>query len=115
MIFLLATVCMAGRLVQVGNLLLPGGIFVFVFTFTICEIVGEVYGYAYPRLFIWIGIIAELLFSLMVTVISHSPSPENFSQTAAYQAVFDPTLRYVLLGLVGLLVGEFLNVYILAK
>lgn len=113
--FLLATVCMASKLVQVGSLLLPGGIFVFMFTFTVCEIVGEVYGYAYPRLFIWIGAIAEFVFALAVTGISYLPSPTYFQHPEVYQAVFNPTLRYVVSGVTGLLVGEFVNIYVLAK
>ncbi|MDF1929910.1 VUT family protein [Legionella pneumophila] len=60
--FLLSTVCLASRITQVGSMLEPGGIFVFPLTFSICDIVGEVYGYAYPRLFIWIGVLAEFLF-----------------------------------------------------
>ena len=56
--FLLATVCLANRLTLIGSMLEPGGIFVFPFLFTICDIVGEVYGYAYPRLFIWVGVLA---------------------------------------------------------
>jgi uncharacterized integral membrane protein (TIGR00697 family) len=96
-------------------MLVPGGIFVFPITFCICDIVGEVYGYAYPRLFIWIGILAELIFSLLIITVSHLPSPEFFTQAEAYQIVFNPTLRYVGSGLIGLLVGEFTNVYLLAK
>ncbi|MDP3705659.1 MAG: VUT family protein [Legionellaceae bacterium] len=41
----------------------PGGIFIFPLTFCLCDIVGEVYGYAYPRLFIWIGVLAAFVFS----------------------------------------------------
>ena len=93
----------------------PGGIFVFPMTFSICDVVGEVYGYAYPRLFIWIGVLAELIFSLTVIAVSHLPTPEFFEYADAYQIVFDPTLRYVGAGLIGLLVGEFVNVYLLAK
>ena len=113
--FILSTVCLANKLTLVNNLLLPGGIFVFPFTFFICDIVGEVYGYAYPRLFIWIGVIAEFIFSLVAIAVSHLPSPEYFKSPEAYQIVFDPTLRYVISGLIGLIVGEFLNVYLLAK
>ena len=113
--FLLSTVCLANKLTLVGQLLLPGGIFVFIFTFTICDIVGEVYGYAYPRLFIWIGVLAEFIFSLVVIAISHAASPDYFKYTEAYKIVFDPTLRYVVSGLIALLVGEFTNVYLLAK
>lgn len=93
----------------------PGGIFVFPLTFSICDIVGEVYGYAYPRLFIWIGVLAEFLFSLVVIAVSHLPAPDFFTQASAYEIVFDPTLRYVGSGLVGLLIGELTNVYLLSK
>lgn len=113
--FLLSTVCLASRITQIGPMLEPGGIFVFPITFCICDIVGEVYGYAYPRLFIWIGVIAEFLFSLIVITVSHLPAPQFFTHVEAYQTVFDPTLRYVWAGLMGLLVGEFVNVYLLAK
>lgn len=113
--FLLSTVCLANKITLIGDLILPGGIFAFVFTFTICDIVGEVYGYAYPRLFIWVGIIAELFFSLIVTVVSHGSSRQYISHPEAYQVVFDPTFRYVISGLIALLIGEFANVYLLAK
>jgi uncharacterized integral membrane protein (TIGR00697 family) len=106
---------MAGRITLIGSLLEPGGIFVFPITFAICDIVGEVYGYAYPRLFIWVGILAELLFACVAIMVSHLPAPEFFKHVDAYQVVFDPTLRYVWAGLIGLLVGEFANVYMLAK
>lgn len=113
--FMLATVCLANKLTVIGNLILPGGIFVFPFTFGICDVVGEVYGYAYPRLFIWVGVFAEFIFSLVLIAVSHTTAPDYFAHTQAYQAVFDPTLRYVGSGLVALLVGEFVNVYLLAK
>ncbi len=113
--FLLSTVCLANKLTIVSDLLVPGGIFVFVFTFSICDIVGEVYGYAYPRLFIWIGVLAEILFAFVVTSISHTKSPTFFQFSEAYKIVFDPTIRYVFSGLIALLVGEFVNVYLLAK
>jgi len=113
--FLLSTVCLASKLTLVDGLLLPGGIFVFIFTFTICEIAGETYGYAYPRLFIWIGAAAEFFFAFVVTAVSHLASPDYFKHPEAYQIVFDPTMRYVFSGLAGLLVGEIVNIYILAK
>jgi len=115
LIFLLSTVCLAGKIIQIGPMLVPGGIFVFPITFCICDIVGEVYGYAYPRLFIWIGVLAEFIFSFIVITVSHLSSPNFFNDAEAYQIVFDPTIRYVGSGLIGLLVGELTNVYLLAK
>lgn len=115
LIFLLSTVCLASRITLVGDMLEPGGIFAFPLTFTICDIVGEVYGYAYPRLFIWIGIMSEFVFAVIVTTVSHLPAPEFLKHPEAYQIVFDPTLRYVGAGLVALFIGEFANVYLLTK
>ncbi|RUR09705.1 queuosine precursor transporter [Legionella septentrionalis] len=113
--FLLSTVCLASRITAIGPMLEPGGIFAFPLTFCICDIVGEVYGYAYPRLFIWVGIVAEFIFASIVIGVSHLPAPDFFTQANAYQIVFDPTIRYVISGLVGLLIGELTNVYLLAK
>lgn len=113
--FLLATVCLASKITTVGKLLVPGGIFVFGLTFSICEIVGEVYGYAYPRLFIWIGAICEIIFALSVTIVSHLPSPAFFLNPEAYKIVFDPSIRFVISSIIGLVLGEFVNIYLLAK
>jgi hypothetical protein len=106
---------MANKLTVINQWILPGGIFVFPLTFCICDIVGEVYGYAYPRLFIWIGVFAEFIFSIVVIEVSHTAAPVYFLNPEAYYTVFDPTFRYVLSGLAGLLAGEFLNIYLLAK
>jgi queuosine precursor transporter len=113
--FLLVTVCMANKLIMFGNIILPGGIFVFPLTFVICDILGEVYGYAYPRLFIWVGVLAEFIFSLSVIGVSHTLGPEYLKSPEAYHIVFDPTLRYVISGFIGLILGEFMNIYLLAK
>lgn len=113
--FLLATVCLANRFTMVGAWLEPGGIFIFPMTFTICDIVGEVYGYAYPRLFIWLGIFSEFIFAFVNTIVSHLPFPNFFHTSFAYQIVFDPTLRYVSASFVSFITGEFVNIYLLTK
>lgn len=112
---MLATVCLANKLTLIGHWILPGGIFVFPLTFCICDIIGEVYGYAYPRLFIWIGILSEFIFSAVLIAVAHTKAPDYFKSTESYQIVFDPTLRYVFSGLISLLTGEFINIYLLAK
>jgi uncharacterized integral membrane protein (TIGR00697 family) len=84
-------------------------------TFTLCDIVGEVYGYSYPRLFIWLGVLSEIIFSFVLVIVSNSPAPDFFKQKEAYKIVFDPTIRYVFSGVIAMLVGEFMNAYLLTK
>ncbi len=113
--FLLLTVCLANRFFEIAGTDGPGGIFVFPLAFFILDITAEVYGYTYSRLFIWIGALCELLFSIVTIFVSHLPSPEYFNLSLQYQTVFDPTLQFVISTLIGTLVGEFSNIYFLTK
>ncbi|MDF1646617.1 MAG: queuosine precursor transporter [Legionellaceae bacterium] len=113
--FLLITVIVSNRLTMLGCLLEPGGIYFFPLIFPILDIMGEVYGYSYPRLFIWIGGLCELLFAVAVTSVAYFPYPDYFHYVEAYRIVFDPTIRFVFSSLLGTMIGEFLNVYLLAK
>ncbi|MDP1602219.1 MAG: queuosine precursor transporter [Legionella sp.] len=112
---LLTTVILANRLTLIGSFLEPGGIYFFPLAFPILDIMGEVYGYSYPRLFIWIGGVCELLFSISVTGVAHFPHPIYFENSEAYKIVLDPTIRFVFSSLLGTIIGEFLNIYLLAK
>jgi queuosine precursor transporter len=113
--FLLLVVVLANRFVILGGLLEPGGIFIFPLTFLVCDIIGEVYGYSLPRQFIWMGALCELIFAVVATSIVHLPYPAYWHYWNDYDVVFNPTIRYVFSGLLGLLAGEFLNIYLLIK
>ena len=114
-VMLCLTVSFANNFIKVGSMTLPGGIFVFPLTFVVCDVIGEVYGYAMARTFIWAGIGAELIFSGVSELIILIPHPDFFTYGEAYRAVFQPTMRYVLSGLAGLFLGEFLNIYVLSR
>ena len=113
--FLLLTVCLANRFFQIAGINEAGGILVFPLSFFILDITAEVYGYTYSRLFIWIGAVCEIIFSITTIAVSHLPSPEYFNLTSQYQSVFDPTVRFVLSTSIGTLIGEFTNIYFLTK
>lgn len=112
---LLVIVSIANRFVCTGLLIQPGGIFIFPFTFLICNLIGEVYGYSIGRIFIWIGICCEFIFAMITTIVVHLPAPYFENTINAYEIVFDPTIRFVFAGLTGLLCGEFLSIFLLVK
>ncbi|MBA3535176.1 MAG: queuosine precursor transporter [Tatlockia sp.] len=112
---LLSTVILANRLTQIGGFLEPGGIYFFPLAFPILDIMGEAYGYSYPRLFIWIGAVCELLFAISITMVAHFPHPIYFENAEAYKIVLDPTIRFVFSSLLGTIIGHFLNIYFLSK
>jgi len=114
-VFLCITVSFANDFNDIFGLILPGGIYVFPLTFIICDIVSEVYGYSVARTFIWLGIFSEFTFALISEFIILMPHPDFFTHGPDYETVFSPTMRYVLSGMVGFIVGEFLNIYLIAK
>ena len=113
--FLLLVVSLANRFIEIGNILEAGGIFVFPLTFLICDIVSEVYGYSLARKFIWIGAFCEFIFALVTTLETHLPYPPSWHYSQDYKIVFAPTLRYVFSSYLGLILGEFVNVYLISK
>lgn len=112
---ILATVCLANRFTQIYGFVFPGGMPFFPLTFMLMFAVSEVYGYQYARRYIWIGFFVSLFFSLEVTVVSFLAVPSFFKYKEAYQIVFSPTLRFVISSGIGLIIGEFINIYINAR
>jgi len=104
----------ANKLICFFDYILPGGIFIFSLTFIVNDIAAEVYGYSYPRMFIWLGLIIEFVFSLYSIGISSLPSPEFFHNSVSYTNVFDPTFRFFFASLIGVLFGEFINIIFLS-
>ncbi len=113
--FLLLVVSLANRFFIIVGALEPGGMLVFPLTFLICDIISEVYGYSLGRKFIWLGVLCEFIFAFVATTVVHLPYPADWHNSRAYTIVFDPTIRYVSSSVFALLIGEFINIYILIK
>jgi len=113
---LLATIPVAYRLVGLGHFAtVSASIFLFPITYTLGDIIAEVYGYQAARQVIWCAILADLLFAFAVTGVIHIPSTSNSMHQAAFIFVLGSSIRLVLGGVLGILVGEFLNIYVLTK
>jgi uncharacterized integral membrane protein (TIGR00697 family) len=112
---ILLTMATANKLLYVFDFILPGGIFSFSLTFIINDIAAEVYGYSYPRMFIWLGLMSEFVFSLYSIGISSLSSPVFYQNSAAYAAVFDPTFRFFFASLIGVFISEFLNIICMSR
>ncbi len=109
------SVCFAHYIINISGIPFPGGTFAFSLSFLICDVVGEVYGYSVARNFVWVGVTAELAFAGMSELMLIMPHLNLLEHSMAYQTVFAPTLGFVLSGVAGFLIGEFINIYFLAK
>ncbi len=105
----------AGRLIDVGGLIITSAVLFFPLSYVISDIVPEVYGYAKTRKLIWYGALANLMMVVIFFITNLIPTPVWFDATAAYDIVLGVIPRIVLASIAGYTVGNFVNAYILSK
>ncbi|MCE3268379.1 MAG: Conserved hypothetical rane protein [Burkholderiales bacterium] len=89
-------------------------IFIFPLTYTITDIITEVYGYQTARKVIWLVFLCDFLFALITFFMVKVHSPDQIMQKT-YDDVFASLLRGSLAETVGVLCGIFANVYLVSK
>lgn len=105
----------ATKLVAFGSIITDGGVILFPLVYIFGDVLTEVYGYKYARRAIWTGFGVMLLAVLSLTIVRFMPPAADYSDQAAFEAIFGFLPQIVLASLLAYLVGEFLNAYVLAK
>ncbi len=112
---LLLSNIIAGKLITIGGVILPGAVILFPLAYIIGDILTEVYGYKRARMVIWTGFVCNILMVGVFYLVMAIPSPGFFEAEAAFATVLGMTPRIVLASLVAYLVGEFSNAAILSR
>lgn len=113
----LAAVSVAYKMVSINSLLElnSAATFIFPLTYGLGDIVTEVYGYSMARSLIWISLFLQLIFSILVTLAIHLPTPTLWAYSEAYNLVFGSIFRFVLAGTIANISSNFLNIYIVSR
>ena len=104
------------RLVAIGHAYFTATAFSYPLANIISDIVTEVYGYKVSRQMIWCGIMAWFIMGLFLIIIIHLPIPTfwtNYDQKFSF--VMKPYLRSIFSDSLGIIVGQFINIYIISK
>ncbi|OGO91345.1 MAG: hypothetical protein A3F41_00465 [Coxiella sp. RIFCSPHIGHO2_12_FULL_44_14] len=118
MLFLMATLAadvVAYKFVAFGPLIESGATFIFPITYLLGDVVTEVYGYSLARKFIWLNLVCELIFALLVISVIHLQSPSFWQYQSDFEHTLGNVLRFVVAGIIGNIVSDFLNVYLISK
>lgn len=105
----------ASKLFQVWQFVFPAGIIVFPISYIFGDILTEVYGYVRARRIIWTGFAASILMALVYWAAIQIPPAPFWEGQEAFAFVLGQVPRIVLASILGYLVGEFLNSFVLAK
>jgi hypothetical protein len=80
------------------------------------DVVTEVYGYKVARQLLWQGLFAVIFFSTCIAIFIRTPYPPFWAHTAkAYTIALSSTTRGTIVGIFAILIGQFVNVYLLSK
>lgn len=114
-VLIVAAQSLAYRMIQLGVFLLPGGIFLFPASFTVTDVIAEVYGPTLARRAIFFGLITQAFFSAATLLVNHMPYPNWWLHAASFNVVFGSTWLVFLSNLIAILVGMVLNTQIIGK
>jgi queuosine precursor transporter len=103
------------KIATIGPFTLTVGSFVTPFWFIITDVIAEVYGYKLARKLIWSGITCEFIFTFICVPLIHLPSPAFWHYQPAYDQVLGKLPRIMVGAILAVLVGSFLNTYLITK
>jgi uncharacterized integral membrane protein (TIGR00697 family) len=100
----------AGRPVQLAGLVVPSAVFIYALTFTLVDLIHEVYGKGGTRMVVYGAFLANILLAAYAYLVIHLPAPGFFLEINAYATVFGSTPRIVFASLTAYLVSSLVDV-----
>lgn len=105
----------ATKFIALGPLTFDGGAILFPLTYIIGDILSEVYGLKAARKAIVLGFAMSILAAITFWLIQIAPGADFWENQSAYEAILGFVPAIVLASVVGFLIGQLLNAYVLVK
>jgi uncharacterized integral membrane protein (TIGR00697 family) len=102
----------AGKPVSLFGIVVPSAVFIYTLTFTLVDVIHEIYGKDGSRKVILGAFFANILLAIYAYLIIHLPAPAFFTDAQSYETVFGATPRIVLASLTAYLVSSMVDVEI---
>ncbi|MGH7276513.1 MAG: queuosine precursor transporter [Candidatus Rokuibacteriota bacterium] len=112
---LLTANTIATKLIAVGGIVLTAGIVIFPLSYVLGDVLTEVWGYAAARRVIWLGFACNALMVVAIWVAGEIPAAAFWRGQTAYDEILGQAPRILVASFAAYLVGEFANVFVLAK
>lgn len=111
-----ATIILQNRIVAVGHYFICAAVLVYPLSYSIANVITEVYGYKISRQLIFLGLVCWIVIASLIEITIKAPVPAFWqSYDNAYDAVMAPIFRGVILSSFAVIIGQFVNIYILTN
>jgi queuosine precursor transporter len=105
----------AVKLIVAGPFITDGGAFLFPLVYIAGDVLSEVYGWRAARKAILIGFGMAVLAAVTFLVVQVAPAADAWENQEAFEAILGFVPRIVLASVLGFLVGQLLNAYVLVR
>ncbi|RYM01739.1 VUT family protein [Sporolactobacillus sp. THM7-7] len=112
---LIAANLAASKLFTLGGLSMTSGIIIYPITFLILDSMTEIWGKQTARKIVWIGLLANILFTLLLQAVIHLPPAPFWHGQEAYAAVLGTVPRVVFASLCGYVISQTLDIAIFVR
>lgn len=110
---LLLTNVIVTKYFRIGRFVLTAGAITYPFTFSLLDIISELYGPQKAKLTVWMGLAASLFMTVILQLVmslpSYSPAPVEHT---AFQLLFGFTPGIVLGSMIAYLTAQFIDIYL---
>jgi len=103
----------ATKLISFGPLITDGGVFLFPLVYIVGDVLAEVYGWKATRRAIVLAFAMSIVAGITFWLVQISPPAAEYENQEAFEAVLGFVPRIVLASLLGFLIGQLLNAYVL--
>ena len=101
--------------VQVLPVITDGGAFLFPLAYILGDVISEVYGFRAARRAVFTGFAMALLAAGTFWVVQQAPAASFYENQAAFEAVAGPVGQIVAASVIGYVVGQLVNSYVLVR
>lgn len=102
----------AGRPVSLFGIVVPSAVFIYTLTFTLVDVIHEIYGKEGSRKVILGAFFANILLAIYAYLVIRLPAPAFFVDAKSYETVFGATPRIVFASLAAYLISSMVDVEI---
>lgn len=110
----LSSMVFSYKIITIGPIIGAASSIIFPLTYSIMDIIAEVYGYNLAKKIIFYSILCDVVFAVITLAISYIPST-SLTETTIYFHLFSPLLRVVFAQTIGVLSGALINIYLISK
>jgi len=100
------------KLAQVGPFIIPAALVTYSLTFTMSDIVAEVYGRSYARLTVLAGFVGQIVSIILLQIALNLPAADVWKNHEPYEMILNSGFRVTVAALIAYILAQYLDVYV---